>query len=72
MLDSETQKKVEQNGRPGKALGGGTMCRPPLGQRVFRLHNVASFLLALGALYLVYRQLLDSLSDRRRRPSELW
>src|ERR687884_2247622 len=52
------QKKVEQNGRPGEALGGGTMGRPPLGRRVFRLHNVASFLLALVALYLVYRQLL--------------
>src|ERR687885_795137 len=52
------QKKVEQNGRPGEALGGGTMGRPPLGQRVFRLHNVASFLLALGVLYLVYRELL--------------
>src|ERR671932_2359214 len=52
------QKKVEQNGRPGEALGGGTMGRPPLGRRVFRLHNVASFLLALGVLYLVYRQLL--------------
>jgi uncharacterized protein (TIRG00374 family) len=58
VLDSETQKKVEQNGRPGEALGGGTMGRPPLGRRVFRLHNVASFLLALGVLYLVYRQLL--------------
>ena len=58
MLDSETQKMVEQNRRPGEALGGGTMGRPPLGQRVFRLRNVASFLLALGVLYLVYRQLL--------------
>jgi hypothetical protein len=48
VLDSEMQKKVEQNGRPGEALGGGTMGRPPLGRRVFRLHNVASFLLALG------------------------
>src|ERR687883_860618 len=52
------QKKVEQNGRPGEALGGGTMGRPPLGRRVFRLRNVASFLLALVVLYLVYRQLL--------------
>jgi uncharacterized protein (TIRG00374 family) len=31
---------------------------PPLGRRVFRLRNLASFLLALVVLYLVYRQLL--------------
>src|SRR5919202_3112872 len=31
---------------------------PSLGWRAFRLPNVASFLLALGVLYLVYRQLL--------------
>jgi glycosyltransferase 2 family protein len=58
VLDSETQKTVEQDGCPGEALGGDTMGRSPLGQRVFHLRNVASFLLALGVLYLVYRQLL--------------
>ena len=31
---------------------------PLLGRRVFRLRNVASFLLALVVLYLVYRELL--------------
>jgi uncharacterized protein (TIRG00374 family) len=31
---------------------------PPIGRRVFRVRNVASFLLALGILYLMCRQLL--------------
>src|SRR5215218_2268129 len=40
---------------PGEAAAGS---RSPLGRRVLRPRNVASFLLALAVLYLVYRELL--------------
>ena len=52
------QATPEPSGRRGGALGENTRGSSPLGRRVFSLRNVGSFLLALVALYLVYRQLL--------------
>jgi uncharacterized protein (TIRG00374 family) len=49
---------VEPSRAPGRTSREDAAGSPPLGRRAFRLRNVASFLLALGILYLVYRQLL--------------
>jgi glycosyltransferase 2 family protein len=45
-------------GRPSEASESDEARGTPLGGRVFRPRNVASFLLALAVLYLVYRQFL--------------
>ena len=52
------QASPESSGHRGGALGDETTGSSPLGWRIFSLRNVGSFLLALVALYLVYRQLL--------------
>ena len=52
------QATPEPSGHRVGALGENTRGSSPLGWRVFSLRNVGSFLLALVALYLVYRQLL--------------
>jgi len=46
------------DGRPGESSESGEARGAPLGGRVFRPRNIASFLLALAVLYLVYRQFL--------------
>ena len=56
--NSRAQGTVEMSRPPGRTPREDAAGGPPLGQRTFRLRNVASFLLALGILYLVYRQLL--------------
>ena len=43
---------------PNKILGDDAAGGPPLGRRILSLRNVASFLLAVAVLYVVYRQLL--------------
>jgi len=48
----------ESSGHRSGALRDETTGSSPLGWRIFSLRNVGSFLLALVALYLVYRQLL--------------
>lgn len=50
-------ENIRRTGEPGTA-GDGKVGAPPLGRRVLRPRNVASFLLALVVLYLVYRELL--------------
>jgi uncharacterized protein (TIRG00374 family) len=54
----KTEGTIEPNGRVGEAGCLDEAKRSPFGGRVFRPRNVASFLLALAVLYLVYRQLL--------------
>src|SRR5919202_4129724 len=58
MADERAQATIEPSRPPAKTPKEDAADGPPLGQRVLRLRNVASFLLALVALYLVYRQLL--------------
>src|SRR5919199_3315783 len=58
MQNSRAQETVDPSRSPGETPREDAAGGPPLGQRTFRLRNVASFLLALGVLYLVYRQLL--------------
>jgi glycosyltransferase 2 family protein len=55
----KTEGTIEPNSRVGEAGGPDEAKGSPFGGRVFRPRNVASFLLALAVLYLVYRQLLD-------------
>jgi hypothetical protein len=54
VLDGETQKMIE-------------LSRPPLSRRVFRLRNAASFLLALGILYLYTDSSWSSIGAREHR-----
>src|SRR5919206_4219628 len=58
MTDKITQATIELSRRPVRTSRDDATAGPPLGRRMFRLRNVASFLLALLVLYLVYRQLL--------------
>ena len=58
MQNSRAQETVDPSRSPGETPREDAAGGPPLGRRTFRLRNVASFLLALGILYLVYRQLL--------------
>ncbi len=57
MQNSRAQGTIELSRPPGKTPREDAAGGPPLGRRTFRLRNVASFLLALVVLYLVYRQL---------------
>ncbi len=57
MQNSRAQETIELSRPPGKTPREDAAGGPPLGRRAFRLRNVASFLLALVVLYLVYRQL---------------
>jgi uncharacterized protein (TIRG00374 family) len=58
MTDKGDQTTVESSRRPGKTPGDDTAGSPPLGRRIFSPPNIASFLLAVGVLYLVYHQAL--------------
>ena len=58
MTDKRAQATIELSRRPDRTSRDDATAGPPLGRRMFRLRNVASFLLALVVLYLVYRQLL--------------
>ena len=58
MANERGQATIELSRRPDETPRDDATGTPPLGQRMFRLRNVASFLLALVVLYLVYRQLL--------------
>ncbi|MBV9454216.1 MAG: flippase-like domain-containing protein [Rubrobacter sp.] len=49
---------LEPSRPPEKTQRENAASAPSLAQRVFRVRNIASFVLALGILYLVYRQLL--------------
>src|SRR3990170_1654944 len=60
MTDKRARATIEPPGRrPERTLrDDDTAGSPPLGRRIFSLRNVASILLTLGVLYLVYRQIL--------------
>jgi hypothetical protein len=58
MANERGQAAIELSRRPDEARRDDAAGTPPLGRRMFRLRSVASFLLALVVLYLVYRQLL--------------
>src|SRR4051812_10338559 len=58
MTGNKGQGTIELSKPPDEMSGAGAAGGPPLGRRAFRPRNVASFLLALAVLYLVYRQLL--------------
>jgi uncharacterized protein (TIRG00374 family) len=58
VADGKAKITTVPDRRPGEAGGPDEARGAPLGGRVFRPRNIASFLLALGVLYLVYRQFL--------------
>ncbi len=58
MTGKRAQGTIELSDPPGKMPGDGAVDAPPLGQRIFSLRNVASFLLAAAVLYLMYREFL--------------
>ena len=58
MTDKRAQATIEPSRRSDVGHREDTAGSSPLGRRIFGLRNVASILLALGILYLVYRQLL--------------
>ena len=58
MANERRQATLELSRRPDEKPRDDATGTPPLGRRLFRLRNVASFLLALVVMYLVYRQLL--------------
>ncbi len=58
MADGKMKTTTVPDGRPGESSESGEARGAPLGGRVFRPRNIASFLLALAVLYLVYRQFL--------------
>ena len=58
MTDKRAQATVELSRRPDRKPRGDAADSPPLGRRIFSPRNIASILLTLGLLYLVYRQVL--------------
>ena len=58
MADRSTQTTVEPSRRSEASPRESAAAGPPLGRRVFSLRNIASVLLTLLVLYLVYRQVL--------------
>ena len=58
MTDKRAQATVELSRRPVRRPRGDAADSPPLGRRIFSPRNIASILLTLGLLYLVYRQVL--------------
>ncbi len=58
MSDERTQETIRPVKPPVNAAGNDAVHLTSLGRRVFRLRNLASLLLALIVLYLVYRELL--------------
>jgi glycosyltransferase 2 family protein len=53
-----TKQMAVPSGHSGEVPGDGVTTAPSPGRRALRPHNIASFLLALAVLYLVYRELL--------------
>src|ERR671916_38491 len=58
MADKRARGTIELSKQPDKQPGQDAVGHPPLGRRIFSVRNVASFLLAVAVLYLVYRQFL--------------
>src|SRR3954451_7151708 len=58
MQGKRAQGTIELSKPTDNTPWGDTAGGSPLGQRVFRLRNVVSFMLALAVPYLVYRELL--------------
>src|SRR5215212_7010822 len=58
MSDRRVQGEIELSRRPAKALKKNLASRSPFGRRIFNLRDVASILLTLVVLYLVYRELM--------------
>src|SRR5919112_2143131 len=58
MTDKRAQGTIELSTFPDKKPVQYVAGAPPLRRRIFSVRNVASFLLAVGVLYLVYRQFL--------------
>ena len=58
MMGKRAPGTIELSNPHGETPGDDAVGAPSLGRRAFRPRNVASLLLALGALYLVYRELL--------------
>ena len=58
MADGKVKTVTAPDGRPGEAGGPNEARGFRFGGRVLRPRNIASFLLALAILYLVYRQFL--------------
>ena len=58
MADKRARGTVELSKPPDKKPVQDAAVAPPLKRRILNLRNAASFLLAVGVLYLVYRQLL--------------
>jgi glycosyltransferase 2 family protein len=58
MADKRAQVTIELSKPPDKTLAQDAAGAPPLGRRIFSVRNVASFLLAVAVLYLMYREFL--------------
>lgn len=58
MTENRAPATIELNGHPDRIPRDEVAGSPPLGRRIFSPRNIASILLTLGCLYLVYRQLL--------------
>src|SRR5215208_2371023 len=58
MMGKRAPGTIELSNPHGETPGDDAVGAPSLGRRAFRPRNVASLLLALGVLYLVYRELL--------------
>ena len=58
MAGKRVQGTIELSKPLDKTPADGATCAPPLGRRIFSLRNVASFLLAVAVLYLMYREFL--------------
>src|ERR671916_790133 len=58
MADKRTQGMIELSKPPDKTPTQDATGAPPLGRRIFSVRNVASFLLAVAVLYLMYREFL--------------
>jgi len=58
MANKSAQETIELSEPPAKRPVQDVVGAPPLGRRIFSVRNVVSFLLAVTALYLMYRELL--------------
>jgi uncharacterized membrane protein YbhN (UPF0104 family) len=58
MADKRAQGTIELSKPPDKTSAQNAAGAPPLGRRIFSVRNVASFLLAVAVLYLMYREFL--------------
>ncbi|MDQ4127218.1 MAG: flippase-like domain-containing protein, partial [Actinomycetota bacterium] len=59
MADKRAKGTIELSKPPDKTPAQDTEGAPPLGRRIFSVRNVASFLLAVAVLYLMYREFLE-------------